>query len=749
MNSQSVLTSKHREQAHEASAVSPLAYLSGVTASPPSAATSPGADRFRGLHIRTGSSSSSGNGSPIHTPVSASSNKQPPSLDRSGLLAESYNHAKTQKVSEGSIPTGSGQPQSHRVSHDPDALSNVARGSLHSSPANSQFAGFKQINDHENQHDSEPQRFPGPDGSETPHPTLPTYQPKSEPSSCEEHKPSGMFLQPEAHIITEDQLINEVRAIYAGLVMVEKKCIDIDKQQSENRDELKDVQWQALIALHRTLLHEHYDFFLASNHPLASTVLKKLADKYSMPSRMWRYGIHSFLELLRKRLPGSLEHMLTFIYMAYSMMTLLLESIPAFEGTWIECLGDLARYRMAIEEVDMRDRDTWSAVSRYWYGRAADKTPEVGRLQHHHAVLARPNLLQQLFYYSKALTSTEPFTNARDSISLVFGPLLDSSRSVNPSNPLILATFVKVHGLLFTRGEIAQSLSWADEFLGQFDAHIASAGTVFREQAVYITSANYAAIFDFGHTDARLYPMFAAKNFQKPKSEMIDAASQHWKTKPHEESIIGLRKAPNSAEMKFETSDQTVSFASHLAFLTLDAILQHIGDRRVLPSAHLSLAFLWCLALVPKSMEYIQADVPWKRIVTFLNSLIKPETDMTKIASEEFPVHETGSARQLPEDFYIRGLAWGQLYYPVDFFNETADYEERSIELPSAIVPRTRRCLWLGLQIAKLKCWIEYDQQERNFCATQFADQLSELAGQHRVLGVKSEQPDADITMAD
>lgn len=705
----SVLKRKHRKQSREAPGVSPLAYLSGETASPPSAATSPGADRFRELHIRTGSSSSSDNGSPIHTPVSVSPNKRLPSPDRPGLLAESYNYATTQQVPEAPIRTASGQPRSHRISNDADALSNVARGSLHdtdsSSPENPQSAGVKQTKDHENQSDLQSRGFQGVDGSEKSHLSESTYQSKSKPPSCESYKPSGMFLQPEAHIITEDQLINEVRAIYAGLVMVEKKCIDIDKQQSENPDELKDVQWQALIALHRTLLHEHYDFFLASNHPLASNMLKKLADKYSMPSRMWRYGIHSFLELLRKRLPGSLEHMLTFIYMAYSMMSLLLESIPAFEGTWIECLGDLARYRMAVEEVDMRDRDTWSAVSRYWYGRAADKTPEVGRLQHHHAVLARPNLLQQLFYYSKALTSIEPFTNARDSISLVFGPLLDASRPVNPSNPAVLATFVKVHGLFFTRGEIAQSLSLADEFIGQLDAHIVSVGTVFREQAVYMTSANYASIFDFGHTESRLYPMFAAKNFQKPKSEIIDAAYQHWKTKPHEEGIIGLRKTPNNAEVKFESSDQTVSFASHLAFLTLDVILQRTSDRKILPSAHLSLAFLWCMALVPKSMEFIQADVPWKRIATYLNSLIKPETDMTKIASEEFPVHETGSARQLPEDFFIRGLAWGQLYYPEDFFNKTADYEERSIELPSAIVPRTRRCLWLGLQIAKVSCF--------------------------------------------
>lgn len=58
-----------------------------------------------------------------------------------------------------------------------------------------------------------------------------------------------------------------------------------------------------------------------------------------MPARMWRHGIHAFLEVLRHRLPDSLEHMLAFIYIAYSMMALLYETVPAFEDTWIECLG--------------------------------------------------------------------------------------------------------------------------------------------------------------------------------------------------------------------------------------------------------------------------------------------------------------------------------------------------------------------------------------------------------------------------
>ena len=105
--------------------------------------------------------------------------------------------------------------------------------------------------------------------------------------------------------------------------MVESKCIEVDNaqnSQNESSPPLNKEQWQALIALHRTLLHEHHDFFLASQHPTASPALKRLANKYAMPARMWRHGIRSFLELLRHRLPASSEHMLTFIYLAYAMM---------------------------------------------------------------------------------------------------------------------------------------------------------------------------------------------------------------------------------------------------------------------------------------------------------------------------------------------------------------------------------------------------------------------------------------------
>jgi hypothetical protein len=122
-----------------------------------------------------------------------------------------------------------------------------------------------------------------------------------------------MVPQPETRPISPEQLIAEVKGMYAGLVMVEAKCSEVDSKQTAAchdgyQPKLNNEQWQALITLHRTLLHEHHDFFFSSQHPSACPSLRRLAPKYSMPARMWKHGIYSFLELLRYRLPHSREH---------------------------------------------------------------------------------------------------------------------------------------------------------------------------------------------------------------------------------------------------------------------------------------------------------------------------------------------------------------------------------------------------------------------------------------------------------
>ena len=212
------------------------------------------------------------------------------------------------------------------------------------------------------------------------------------------------FRRPNTLEITHDQLVNEVKGIYAGLVMVEKKCVEIDLQQSQSNTKLSVEQWQALTTLHRTLLHEHHDFFLASHRPTASDAMKRLATKYAIPAHMWRHGIHSILDLLRTQGSDSLEFVLTFVYFAYSRTALLTESVPFSSDTWIECTGDLARYRMAIEEADLRHHGILSGVTTDLYKRAAEFS-SFRRLQHPLAIWARPSIVQQFFYYDKASSS--------------------------------------------------------------------------------------------------------------------------------------------------------------------------------------------------------------------------------------------------------------------------------------------------------------------------------------------------------
>ncbi|KAJ3551200.1 hypothetical protein NPX13_g11423 [Xylaria arbuscula] len=372
-----------------------------------------------------------------------------------------------------------------------------------------------------------------------------------------------LIRQPETRPISQEQLVAEVKGIYAGLMMVESKCIEVDNAQSSQNDtKLNNEQWQALIALHRTLLHEHHDFFLASQHPSASTALKRLALKYAMPARMWRHGIQSFLELLRHRLPASREHMLTFIYLAYSMIALLYETVPAFEDAWIEYLGDLGRYRMAIEDEDMRDREVWTSVSRYWYSKASDKAPATGRLYHHLAILARPNALQQLFFYTKSLCVPIPFGSAKESIMTLFDPIFATGNyQHNRLSPIDVA-FVKTHGILFSHKQLENFRPVVGEFLGGLDNHISRMAKGWMEAGYYIAIANCCALLSYGKDDNNVI----MRSIQGQEGETQDA---------------GMASGVDDVEPSRDFEDALI-----LAMGTHEVVFNRWDDVNVLPYTH-------------------------------------------------------------------------------------------------------------------------------------------------------------------
>ncbi|KAJ9155509.1 hypothetical protein NKR23_g2139 [Pleurostoma richardsiae] len=536
-----------------------------------------------------------------------------------------------------------------------------------------------------------------------------------------------LIRQPDTRPISQEQLVAEVKGIYAGLVMVESKCIEVDNaQNSQNEDapKLNNEQWQALIALHRTLLHEHHDFFLASQHPSASPALRRLASKYAMPARMWRHGIHSFLELLRHRLPHSLEHMLTFIYLAYSMMALLYETVPAFEDTWIECLGDLGRYRMAIEDEDMRDREVWTGVSRYWYSRASDKAPTTGRLYHHLAILARPEAIQQLFFYTKSLCVADPFNSARESILTLFEPIMNSE------DPGVDNAFVRLHARFFT-GKRADVAELNDRFLSQLDNAIARKSRQWITTGSHIAISNGNAILEYGVDSNQIYRRINPLPNDYPISGVV-----------HE-------MAPDLPP--------SVSFfeAQELANRTDQIVFARFGDPNVLAYIFVRLAFMLCMADHPVAMAHLQDGFNFHLLTLMLNWIMKNLPDDKKIDISKFPEQpiqlprnqDTRNApdgdkkndisekndtsknntsktnqppsppiRPLPEHWDLRGLVWAENLFPENYFDgEVVDEQEKRLEVASFTERRKLWILYLACDLAAQGDWYKFDTEAKQF----------------------------------
>ncbi|KAJ6038279.1 hypothetical protein N7499_004224 [Penicillium canescens] len=237
------------------------------------------------------------------------------------------------------------------------------------------------------------------------------------------------------------------------------------------------------------------------------------------------------------------------------MVTLLLEQVPNFKGTWFECLGDLARYRMAVKDTDVTVRDVWAEVSRYWYNQYLDQRSEPGRIQHHLAVLSRSDTLQRFFYYSKALLSVDPFANARESMIQLFNPILSA-----PADRHTLTTsFVDAHGVLFLRMPSEQ-----------FDAQSKFLLVNLRQEVSWL------AILQYGEENGA----FAADFVHDPSTSTTDAYvnTKQWASTT---APIDLNR-----HCYTDFSSQFAFRASSLAFHTLIVILGQASEPSMHPALH-------------------------------------------------------------------------------------------------------------------------------------------------------------------
>jgi hypothetical protein len=351
---------------------------------------------------------------------------------------------------------------------------------------------------------------------------------------------------------------------------------------------------------------------------------------------------------------------------------------------------------MAIEDEDIQGRETWADVARSWYNKAADKNPSLGRLYHHLAILARPNALQQLYYYARSLTCVIPFPSARESILNLLDPILGRSNA-----PSIYESFIQAHTVLFGKVSAEKLDDAKFAFQSQLDNHIGREAVKWKEQDVHIAVANIAGLFHYGHSDSILRQIFVLHDKQRncSASGSFQSEEESRSLSVEQDSLLSsMTEVEVSAKLDTLASDFTFSQAYLLTMTTLSLVLRQTDDKNVLPHVHVLLSFLSSLASI-RYVAHLIDNAPWTGIVLFLNTLPTPERPEQIMPGTVFSTKQTNHL-PLPEDYLIRGQIWNQRYFPENWFAREHDEESRYLELASTIKSRTERVLGLGHHLA-------------------------------------------------
>ena len=377
---------------------------------------------------------------------------------------------------------------------------------------------------------------------------------------------------------------------------------------------------------------------------------------------------------------------------------------------------------MAIEDDEPRDREVWSNVAKFWYNKASDNTPNVGRLYHHLAILARPYTLEQLSLYTRSLTCVIPFESAKGSILTLFNPILHSKDPNQRHQSSLETLLIKVHAVLFVwkpseSRELFEATIQECESRNFFEKYIVKTAAKFKEIGPYIATSAIAGLFEYGSSrdgKSRSRLRRAFEDAQTVKGE-IEKSSIIKENDTKSLSLNRPSQSESDESVAIESTDNTVliTHSSRLASLSLRVCLKRSRDTNVYPLLHVYLGFLWSLIVVQQACKYfeetaalkiIEKDIPWIGLCFFLNSLNKdPQIKPSKVRREDFPRPLGEYGRPLPEDYVMRGQLYTLWYYPLDWFTAVMiDDDERSHDLPSMAQPRKERLLWLGHRIASV-----------------------------------------------
>jgi hypothetical protein len=367
--------------------------------------------------------------------------------------------------------------------------------------------------------------------------------------------------------------------------------------------------------------------------------------------------------------------------------------------------------------------------------KAADKNPTVGRLYHHLAILARPNALQQLYYYSRSLTCVKPFPSARESILTLLDPVLGRAVATYSHALSIDTNYIKAHALLFEKMSVDDFKQVKTEFTNNLDNHIGRVTAKWKEQGVYIAVTNVSGWFDYGVDDNPFRQVFLTELYEKSRNnpsteEQLRTASPSDQQEPTPPVIPENELL---AKVNALSSQPHFAHVKRLTYETFSLVLRRIGDKNVLPHVHIMLSFLTTFA-ANLYVSHLLSDAPWTELVAFLNTLVKAENQIQASVQSQGPYQhltidevfstktfpsdgERSDELPLPEDYLVRGLIWAHNYFPKKWFEREHDEEERYLELASTVKSRMERVLRTGHKLSTVSLWLRFRVPSSNIVA--------------------------------
>ncbi|CAE6521381.1 unnamed protein product [Rhizoctonia solani] len=492
-----------------------------------------------------------------------------------------------------------------------------------------------------------------------------------------------------------------------------------------------DDVWLRRIRDHKDLVEQSHALLRMSLSPSVPLTIQAIPKKYNIPARLWSVGFHRLLESLRQaspKSPAAFEHLHEYIYYAYGFYSCLFEddSLSSFRASWIEALGDLARYRMAVAahlasapvaapsaptplrsatlavpapsmnldpsptpsiglqaaaEFELEDeRDIWRNRARDWYSIGLKDQPGIGKLHHHLGLLCRDEPgyeLRAAYHFVKSMIASHPFDTARESIQPLFSADAQRAR-MREADAGPVAQFVLLLGLLFTRIQLDDFDTVLARFVERLEIEGSSA--VREAEWIMIGVCSIGAMLEFGRPDGVIKARGGlSQRSTKPSNAQDSKRDGDVEMEDAHEDAEDLSRPMQALSTSAPASDDELPHHFTLAVRLFCAVLRFTLRQPKIratppygpqynPFLTIGLTFLASVITAPAVRAAVERHVPWAQLAAFAAYVVRRRAANAEVSAGAKGRLVSLQGGALPEDWCVRGTVWVRRMYMQGFW---------------------------------------------------------------------------------